>query len=510
MSTNPFMDYQEQFFKLWNDNMDKMLESDAYKAMTKNIPGAEAYTKAMESMVPNVEKYWKNMAAAMPELPSNPVMDYWKDMADKMPGMDYFKNFADANAMMESWKKFTDVNAMMDAWKDMADKMPGMDYFKKFADANAMMEYWKNFTDANAMMDAWKKFTDVNAMMDSWKQFAESNPFMDYWKNMADNMPDMGQYWKSFQNMLPNMEGYWKNFTGMMPGMNAYWDNFAKMMPNPEMFSNMAPFFKVPGFEGFTKVFDMWKSFGDPSAMVEDFQKNYMDIIGNVMKSLFPETVQPFIMNPTDFMDMMVGYYKQFVSPWMEIDADIMARLAEGDPDAYIDFFKDYQVKYAENVEKYFTVLGMGLNREANEDYMKVMNQWNKAMISMGELMAVITKTGQESFNQIAEKVQADLAEGKTITTFRDFYNVWYSVTEAAYEKLLATDEFAKVFDDFSDRYAQYMIAQNKVYERMLSFLPIPTNTDMKSLYRTVYDLRKDVRDLKKALEAKETKKGDK
>ena len=62
MSTNPFMDYQEQFFKLWNDNMDKMLESDAYKAMAKNIPGAEAYTKAMESMVPNVEKYWKNMA----------------------------------------------------------------------------------------------------------------------------------------------------------------------------------------------------------------------------------------------------------------------------------------------------------------------------------------------------------------------------------------------------------------------------------------------------------------
>ena len=37
MSTNPFMDYQEQFFKLWNDNMDKMLESDAYKAMTKTF-----------------------------------------------------------------------------------------------------------------------------------------------------------------------------------------------------------------------------------------------------------------------------------------------------------------------------------------------------------------------------------------------------------------------------------------------------------------------------------------
>ena len=445
MSSNPFMDYQEQFFKLWNDNMDKMLDSDAYKAMTKNIPGAEAYTKAMESMVPNVENYWKNMAAAMPQMPSNPMMDYWKDMADKMPGM-----------------------------------------------------------------DAWKNFADPAAFADTWKKFADANPMMDYWKQFADNMPDMGEYWKSFQNMMPNMQDYWKNFANMLPGMNAYWDNFAKMMPNADAFKDFAPFLKVPGFEGFTKVFDMWKSFGDPNAMVQDFQDKYMDIIGNVIKSLFPENVQAFIMNPKDFMNMMVEYYKQFVSPWMEIDADIMKRLAEGDPDAYIDFFKDYQAKYAEEIEKYFTVMGMGLNREANEDYMKAMNQWNKAMIPMGELMAVITKTAQESFQQIAEKVQADLAEGKSITTFRDFYTVWYSVTEAAYEKLLATDEFAIVFDDFSDRYAQFMIAQNKVYERMLAFLPIPTNTDMKSLYKTVYDLRKDVRDLKRALAEKENKKGDK
>ena len=305
------------------------------------------------------------------------------------------------------------------------------------------------------------------------------------------------------------MSEYWKSFPSMFPGMNNYWDSFAKMMPNPEKFAELAPF-KVPGFEAFTKVFDMWKSFGDPTAMVQDFQQKFNDVMADILKGLFPENVQAFLAKPTDFMNMMVEYYKQFVSPWVEIDADIMERLAKGDPDAYIDFFKQYQDKYAESVEKYFTIYGMGLNREANEDYMKAMNTWNKAMISMGELMAVINKTGQESFEKIAEKVQEDLKEGVSLTTFRDFYNVWYSVTEDAYEKLLSTDEFAKVFDDFSDRYAQYMIAQNKVYERMLAFLPIPTNTDMKSLYRTVYDLRKEVRDLKKAVAALEEKGGKK
>ena len=81
-------------------------------------------------------------------------------------------------------------------------------------------------------------------------------------------------------------------------------------------------------------------------------------------------------------------------------------------------------------------------------------------------------------------------------------------IIDRAYESLLMTDAFAKSFCGFADRYAKFMVAQNKVLERMLSSLPIPTNTDMKSLYKTVYDLRKEVRDLKKALAAMEEKKG--
>ena len=451
MSSNPFTDYQEQFFKMWNDNMEKMMDSEPYKAMTKNIPGADMYAKAMESMVPQVENYWKTMASSVPGA------DYWEKMMEGMPGVDY--------------------------WKQMMGGMPGMDYWKKMMDGMpGMTEYW-------------------NKMMGSM-------PGMDYWKKMMDSMPDMN-YWKKMMDGMPDVTEYWKSYTNMIPGFTSYWDAFAKMMPDPSKFANLAPF-KLPGLDSFTKIFDMWKAFGDPNAFASDYQKKYMDVLGNVMKSLLPENMQVFAIKPMDFMDSMVEYYKQFVSPWLEIDPDIMDRLAKGDMHAYVDFFHDYQEKYQESLEKYFTFMGMGLNREASADYMNALNTWNKSTISMGELMAVIMETGADSFQQIGEKVQADLEAGVSLTTFRDFYKVWYTVTEAAYEKLLATEEFAKVFDDFSDKYAQYMIAQNKVYERMLASLPIPTDTDMKALYKTVYDLRKEVRDLKRALDSKEDKKGDK
>ena len=474
MSSNPYMDYQDQFFKMWNDSMEKMMESDAYKAMAKSIPGSDAYAKAMESMVPSVEKYWKTMASSMPGMDffstdkkeADP-MDTWKDMMSNVPGMD----------------------AWMDAWKEYLDKIPGMDAWKEYLDKMPAMEIWKTMMDKMPGMDFWK-----NAM-----------PGMDFWKNAMSG----ADFWKKTMDMMPDFNGYWKTYTDMIPGLTTYWDNFAKMMPDPSKFMNMAPF-KVPGLDSFTKVFDLWKSFGDPDSFAADFQKKYMDAVGDMIKSLFPENMQAFVMKPMDFMDAMVNYYKQYVSPWMEIDDDIMKRLSEGDVHAYVDFFKDYEEKYEESLEKYFTMLGMGLNREANEDYMKTVNSWNKAMISMGELMAVITETADESFKQIGERVLEILDEGQSLTTFKDFYKVWYTVSEEAFEKLLFTEEFAKVFDDYGSKYSQYMIAQNKVYERMLSYLPIPTNTDMKSLYKTVYDLRKEVRDLKKAMAEKEDKKGDK
>ena len=112
MSSNPFMDYQEQFFKMWNDSMEKMMDSEAYKTMAKNIPGSELYAKTLESMVPNVENYWKTLASSM-------------------PGMNFFTKSDDKGAdPMAAWNDMMSKIPGMDAWKEMMDKMPGMDFWK--------------------------------------------------------------------------------------------------------------------------------------------------------------------------------------------------------------------------------------------------------------------------------------------------------------------------------------------------------------------------------------------
>lgn len=267
---------------------------------------------------------------------------------------------------------------------------------------------------------------------------------------------------------------------------------------------------KIPGMDAYTKLFDMWKGLEDPIAFLQNYQEKYTDFMQEVLKNFLPAGSMALFEKPQDLAKTCVDFYKNFLSPWMQIDAGIMERIAAGDRHAYIDFFKDFNTKYEESVEKIFSMMGMGANRESNEDLMKVMNAYIKMLFTAGELSVLISDSIRDSAKVLVDRYQQNIKEGKVVTTFREFYNLWYSVTEEVLLGLLNTDDFSKVFGDFADKYAQYMIALNKVQERMLASLPIPTNSDMNSLYRTVYDLRKAVRDLTREVESLKGKKGDK
>ena len=368
MSSNPFVDYQQQFYKTWNENLSK-------------LPGMEAYKKFTDSMAPGMETYWKFLSA-MTDAQNNP----WQAFMPKL----------DANP----WQAF----------------MPKLD----------------------------------------------NNP------------------WKAFMDMMPN-------YMNMIPSFAQY---------------------KIPGMELYNKMFELWKGIADPVAFAKDFPEKYMDLTQDLFGLLMPDGATSFMQKPMELMDTCVHYYKQTMEPWLQIDENILKRIGEGDASAYIDFFKEINAKYEETFSKYFNMLGMGLNREANEDYMKAVNAYNKCMFSAGEVMAEVMNSCSQGAKDMVEKFQKDIAEGKAPSTFREFYDLWYNATEGQLVKLLETDEFARSFDDFSDKYSQYLSAMNKVYERMLAGLPIPTNTDMKALYKTVYDLRKDVRDLKRALAQAQAEKG--
>lgn len=353
--------------------------------------------------------------------------------------------------------------------------------------------------------EQWNKnmaqFPGMQAFTDLYKNMMPNA--QDYWKQFADTMSNPMAYWEKAFKMMPNPSTYWENMAKVMPSAADFWKSVSGMMPNAEAFGNLWPF-QIPGMDTFNKVFDMWKDIGDPAALMKNFPEKYAGLMQDLFKNIMPAGGAQLFAKPQELLDTCVKFYQEIFSPWMQIDESIFQRIAAGDYHAYHDFFKDFNNKYEETFDKVFNMMGMGLNREANEDYMKAISAYIRSLFVTGELVSLVMETLIGSMKTLLERYQSNLNEGKMVTTFREFYDLWYNVTEEALVNLFNTDEFSKVFGNFSDRYAQYMVAMNRVYERMLAGLPIPTNKDMKSLYKTVYDLRKEVRDLRRKLDEAE------
>ncbi len=317
----------------------------------------------------------------------------------------------------------------------------------------------------------------------------------------AGKFPGMETYQKLYKAMMPGVAEYWDKVAQMAPGVGSYWKNLSQGTAGSDAFAKgwAVP---IPGMELYTKVFDLWKGLGDPITFAQDYQEKYNDVMQDFFQSVLPTNASQFFAKPYELTQACVNLYKEVFSPWMELDPALMERVAAGDQNAYVDFFKELQSKYDHTFNKVFNMMGMGLNRESNEDYMQAINAYYKMLFACGELVALVSQAGSSGMQALLERYRANLQEGKMITTFREFYNLWYQVNEDILLKLFNTDEFSKAFGEFADKYAKYMIAANKICERLLAPLPIPTKKDMDSLYLTVYEQRKAIRDINREMEA--------
>ena len=86
--------------------------------------------------------------------------------------------------------------------------------------------------------------------------------------------------------------------------------------------------------------------------------------------------------------------------------------------------------------------------------------------------------------------------------TFEEFYKYWSKTVSAAYGKALFSDELSVLAGDMVDSMSKFKKDYDKISELYLSNAPFPKKSEMDELYKTVYNLKKEVRALKKELHA--------
>ena len=108
--------------------------------------------------------------------------------------------------------------------------------------------------------------------------------------------------------------------------------------------------------------------------------------------------------------------------------------------------------------------------------------------------MAAINKIGMESMEKVLNKISKMAEENKVPESFMEFYKLWAQTNEEALLELFNTESFSKMLGQTVEAGLRFKKEFDDLIQEQLAVLPIPTRKEIDSLEKTVYMMKKTLK----------------
>lgn len=250
------------------------------------------------------------------------------------------------------------------------------------------------------------------------------------------------------------------------------------------------PLFKAIQEKTFTA--DSFKDLSDPA--------KYKDILDKVW-GFNPEAMTEFYGQATRLMGMIGGTSGDFVKPWSDaIKKNLQAspQLVEGHPEAFMNIFHNMFRAFDSTAGNIFHVPAVGKDREKIELMMRGFDDLSVYLAKNTEYQHMMYVAGQKAMEKVVESIAQKIKDGAEIKSFNEFFNNWIDVNERTYYELFQQEEFSKLQGELLNSSLNVRKHFFKLTELYLYDFPIALRSEMDDLYKTVYELKKKVRNLEK------------
>ncbi len=159
-----------------------------------------------------------------------------------------------------------------------------------------------------------------------------------------------------------------------------------------------------------------------------------------------------------------------------------------------------WKLFYDESFSKYWQMPLTGPTREFSGKLLKGFDAWANLYHASQNYQLLLADIQVHSFEALMKKLVAMAEKGEIITDWQDFQRVWTSVADAEFEKAFCQEKNLKVRGQFLNALNQYRIQQQDLQEIWMKTVNIPSRREVDEMHKTIYELRKEVKSLKKML----------
>ena len=417
--------------------------------------------------------FLKNMIDAQKNM-----MNTWQDNYKNMMNMSDNPYSKAMNDFFDMQKKYLEL--LSSNQTDSISNLFGT-YFKNPAFDPKTFEYFvdmqKNY------IDGMSKFIQENSNFSTFQTF----PFMDISK-WSDTQTSLNEYFdklRAYYNPLQMGRAF-------NPAMK---DLFEKMMQANTYYLNIYKFWKEleelnvkPAYEEFKKY---------TSTLAEKYDVMFKDMV----IPMLPQEFQTFAKDPIDLLKSYIDTGTNFYGPWTSNAKQLRDLFVEGvliDKSKLGEFFELWREQFDKTFGAILLSPSMGVNKELIEQQSKTFDAFIDMIMLSTDFSSRIFAVQSEHLDDMIQKYMDMSEKGIQPKSFNEFYTFWSNELEGILDSYFATPEYSKLLGQLSTTAMDYKIEMQKLVEKYLADTPIVTRTEINSLYKTIYDLKKEIKSMKK------------
>lgn len=249
----------------------------------------------------------------------------------------------------------------------------------------------------------------------------------------------------------------------------------------------------------------MWQAVAPKIEAGEDWEE--------ALKETIEETSQVWLQTPANIAgiaedmgglwQLYVRQWEQFGQPWealLQRTPELYAKAATGDRAALQAFGEDYRDAYQRTLGRLVASPNLGIARDYYRKLQEGFDAWVTWQIAYAEYFAVLSEIWDTAFEKFTQNLLEMAEADEKITNLRELILLWTRGAEQVFTDTFRSEDYVLAQGKMLNATMEYRIHEREIIEEFLKYYDLPTRTELDEAHRRIYELRKEIKSLKKSV----------
>lgn len=248
-----------------------------------------------------------------------------------------------------------------------------------------------------------------------------------------------------------------------------------------------------------------WRAIAPKLESGEDWQASLSQYSEQVRHQLlqFPQGMTKVAQDTAELWRLYLEEWQKLIQPW----ADSWQRApwhfgqaAAGNGSALLEMTNLYWDAYERTFGRCLESPSLGHTRELSQDLIKGFHVWVDSRRASFEYQILLAEAWGRAFEQYMRQLVSLAEKGEPVQSLRQVLYVWIDVIEDVFTGLFRSEEYLQRQSQLVNTVTAYRLIERRLVEAFSKTSHLPTRSELDEAYKRIYELRRELRELKKTL----------